>query len=167
MICFFMLFVVFRLLDYGNRPCLCQTVRTSSARRDGVVLCDTDVGRDPQADGEVAVGNIHFDGERAVERTCRVVGEFRYVASLHVIDGLDRLLRDGEGLRLRAVGLMPCQAVCRVFEQEERCGRTLSAEAAFRIEDGARSDVFDRNGHQPIVVVIETFDVSMAVVVAP
>ena len=56
MICFFMLFVVFRLLDYGNRPCLCQTVRTSSARRDGVVLCDTDVGRDPQADVEVAVG---------------------------------------------------------------------------------------------------------------
>ena len=54
-----------------------------------------------------------------------------------------------------------------VFEQEERCGRTRSAEAAFRIEDGARSDVFDRNGHQPIVVVIETFDVSMAVVVAP
>ena len=106
MICFFMLFVVFRLLDYGNRPCLCQTVRTSSARRDGVVLCDTDVGRDPQADVEVAVGNIHFDGERAVERTCRVVGEFRYVASLHVIDGLDRLLLDGEGLRLRAVGLM-------------------------------------------------------------
>ena len=90
-----------------------------------VLFCrDAHVGRDPVAYPERYRREliVTSTGKRA-SRTARMPRR-RGIAvlsqALHVVGRLDRLLLDGEGLRLRAAGLMPCQPVGRVLEQEER-----------------------------------------------